>query len=94
MAIFKQSIDHLATKTDLELVRAEIQTLRAELTATRAEAAELYDKAYHMHARTAKRLRDAQRDEPEPVDQVPAPQVDDITARVLARREARRGVSA
>ncbi len=82
-----QDISHLATKTDVELVNARIETLRAELTATRAQASELYDKAYHMHARTAKRLRDAER-EPEPVE-VSEPQLvaDPTTQRVLARRK-------
>jgi len=70
-------------------VRAEMATLRAELTATRAEASELYDKAYHMHARVAKRLRDATQ-EPEPVE-APTPQLvtDPTTERVLARRRGR-----
>jgi len=92
MSLFSTSIDHLASKTEVELVRAELATLRAEMTATRAEASELYEKAYHMHARVAKRLRDAQ-ETPEPVE-TPTPQLvtDEVTERVLARRK-NRGVS-
>ncbi len=89
MALFSTNISHLASKTEVELVRAEIATLRAELVSTKAEASELYEKAYHMHARISKRLRDAQ-ETPEPVE-APTPQLvtDPITERVQARRRGR-----
>lgn len=83
MKFFSTDISHLASRTDVELVRAEIATLRAELTATKLEAAELYEKAHHMFSRTAKRVRDA-----EPVEVAPdlQPETDQVTARILARR--------
>jgi len=81
-----QDISHLSLKTDLEQVRAEIATLRAEVKAAVLEMAELSDKAYHMLARTRKRLSDAE-PTPEPVE-VPEPRLvrDETTERVLARR--------
>lgn len=81
-----QDISHLAPKTSLELLSAEIHTLRAEMAAAKLEMAELSDKAYHMLQRTAKRLRDA---EPQPeLELEPTPQLvtDQVTERVLARR--------
>jgi len=84
-----QDISHLAAKTDLEHIRAEIATLRAEVKAAVLEMAELSDKAYHMLARTRKRLRDAEPDEI-PVE-VPEPRLveDETTQRVRARRRGR-----
>ena len=87
-----QDISHLSLRTDLEQVRAEIATLRAEVKAAVLEMAELSDKAYHMLARTRKRLSDAE-PTPEPVEpSEPQLVTDEVSARVLARRRGR-GIS-
>lgn len=88
MGIFQQSLDHLATKTELELIRGELATIRAEVSAAKLEYAELADKTLHMLQRAGKRLRDLRNEEEPQPTQPPQPEVDEVTARVLARRRA------
>lgn len=86
-------VDHLYTQVgNYTLLEAKVAALESKWESERMALAELYDKAYHMLQRHAKRQRDAAQEvTPEP-EQEPN-RIDAVTERVLARRQGINGVS-